>query len=258
MKPLQTDLSIFKKFNFEKPPVGVKFSLTIPDGIDRIDKRLNFCEMVPEAQEGKAFYAGKGDITCVGSLYLGMVEREAVFESGRVGPKMKVFNDPRVNQKIYKVIARLPKGSVKYVVFAPLDEITFNPDLLIISADPVQAGILLRATSYYSLNMWTSVMAPVVECNWVYIYPYVTGEIYYQAVFSPGFGLGRIPPGQILITLPYDVLPMLMNNLREIEWELPLDKIAGKSLNQFKDEMEKICEEVAAEIGEERDSSMLP
>jgi len=49
MRPLQTDLSIYNKFDFEKPPVGVKFLFDKPERIARLDKKLGFCEMLKEA-----------------------------------------------------------------------------------------------------------------------------------------------------------------------------------------------------------------
>jgi uncharacterized protein (DUF169 family) len=45
MRPLQTDLSIYSKFNFERPPVGVKFLFFKPEGIKQLDKTLAICEM---------------------------------------------------------------------------------------------------------------------------------------------------------------------------------------------------------------------
>jgi uncharacterized protein (DUF169 family) len=60
MRPLEQDLSIFSKFKFEKPPVGVKFLLSRPEGIEQLDKILSFCEMIKEAhQRGAPFYFGK-------------------------------------------------------------------------------------------------------------------------------------------------------------------------------------------------------
>ena len=42
MRPLTQDLSIYNKFNFENPPVGIKFLLNKPEGIERLDKSLSF------------------------------------------------------------------------------------------------------------------------------------------------------------------------------------------------------------------------
>jgi len=109
MSSIQQDLSIFNKFNFDRPPVGVKFLSTKPDGIERLGKILDFCEMLKEAQEGSSFYATKEDFTCIGPLLLGMVDSEPIFESGLVGPKLEVFKDARANRRIYQYLPRLEK-----------------------------------------------------------------------------------------------------------------------------------------------------
>jgi hypothetical protein len=118
MGSIQEELSIFNKFNFDKPPVGVKFLPNKPEGMERLDKILDFCEMLPEAQGGSAFYVTKENFTCVGPLILGMIEHEPIFESGQVGPKLEVLKDIRANQRIYHVIPKLQKGVVNYVAFA--------------------------------------------------------------------------------------------------------------------------------------------
>lgn len=76
MRPLQTDLSIWKKFNFEKPPVGVKFLFEKPEGIELLDKKLALCEMLPEAHQRKTpFYFTKEQENCFGKAALGMMGR---------------------------------------------------------------------------------------------------------------------------------------------------------------------------------------
>jgi hypothetical protein len=42
MQMLKQDLSIFKKFDFKKQPVGVKFLPTRPEGIEQLDKAISF------------------------------------------------------------------------------------------------------------------------------------------------------------------------------------------------------------------------
>lgn len=58
------DLSILEKFNFEYNPVGVKFLLTKPKGIAKLDKNLAFCEMLKEAQNSEPFYTTKENHEC--------------------------------------------------------------------------------------------------------------------------------------------------------------------------------------------------
>jgi uncharacterized protein (DUF169 family) len=220
MSSSQQDLSIFNKFNFEKPPVGVKFLPTKPKGIKRLNKILDFCEMLVEAQNGAPFYARKEDFTCVGPLLLGMVDGDPIFESGQVGPKLEVFKEARANRRIYQVIPRLASGTVNYVAFSPLDKLSFEPDVLVVTANTSQAEILLRAASYTSGKMWSSKGTPVIGCAWLYIYPYVSGELNFTVT---GFGFGMrarrlFPEGLLLISIPWDLLPSMVQNLQDMKW----------------------------------------
>ena len=75
MRPLKQDLSIYRKFDFERQPVGVAFLSEKPEGITPLDKTLSFCEMVKEAQERDApFYMSKENEDCFGAVILGMME----------------------------------------------------------------------------------------------------------------------------------------------------------------------------------------
>ena len=246
MGSIQQDLSIFSKFNFDRPPVGVKFLPNRPDGIEKLDKILDFCEMLPEAQEGNAFYVTKENFTCVGPLILGMIEHEPIFESGQVGPKLEVFKDVRANQRIYHVIPKLQKGAVNYVTFAPLDKLSFEPDVLIITANASQAEILLRALSYSSGRMWSARGTSVIGCAWLFVYPYLSGELNFTIT---GFGHGMkarklFPEGLILMSIPYDLLPDMVNNLRDMKW-VPRSYTLGRE--GHKKRVKRIVEELNKE-----------
>ena len=106
MRPLQTDLSIFSKLDFERPPVGIKFLFFRPEGMERLsmDKKLSFCEMLREAQHtATPFYFGKeNDEACVGKILLGMEEMKPFAESGQIGARLEIFQEPRANSPIRK------------------------------------------------------------------------------------------------------------------------------------------------------------
>jgi uncharacterized protein (DUF169 family) len=217
---IQQDLSIFDKFNFERPPVGVKFLSAKPKGIKRLNKVLDFCEMLIEAQNGDTFYVTKENFTCIGPLLLGMVEGDPIFQSGQVGPKLEVFKEARANRRIYRFIPKLAKDTANYVVFSPLDKLSFEPDVLIVTANPSQAEILLRASSYTTGKMWSAKGTPVAACAWLYIYPYVSGELNFTMTgLSFGMRSRRLfPEGLLLISIPWDLLPSMVENLKDMKW----------------------------------------
>ena len=244
------ELAIFNRFDFERPPVGVKFLARTPDKVERLDKVLDFCEMLVEAQKGSSFYAVKENFTCVGPLLLGMVEDDPIFESGQVGPRLGVFKDARANLRIYQTIPRLAKKNIKYVAFSPLDKLSFDPDVFIVTAKPSQAEIILRAMSYTTGKTWTAKGTPVIGCAWLYIYPFVSGELNFTVT---GFGFGMrsrrlFPEGLVLMSIPYDLLPGLINNLKDMEWIPESYKIGGE---EHKKKVKRIADELKKELGKD-------
>ena len=110
MQPMKQDLSIFNKFDFERPPVGVKFLFDKPEGIERIDKSLPLCEMIKEAQQrGTPFYLDKENENCFGKAVLGMEDVPSFAESGQVGYKLEIYKEARANQRLYQYITKLIK-----------------------------------------------------------------------------------------------------------------------------------------------------
>jgi uncharacterized protein (DUF169 family) len=224
MRPLQTDLSILQKFELEHAPVGVKFLFKRPEGIERLDKPAAFCEMIGEAQRrGAAFYFSKEEEDCFGTVVLGMEEAPTFAEAGLLGEKFEIFQEARANERIYQHIPMLAKGTVNYVAFSPLDTLTFEPDLLILMATPSQAEIVLRAMSYSTGELWETKKTPVMSCAWIYAYPWLSGKVNYL-VTGMAFGSkakGVFPEGWILISIPWDKIPVIIKSLEEMTWALP-------------------------------------
>jgi uncharacterized protein (DUF169 family) len=216
MKYPPTDYTVFDRLKLERQPVGVKFLPSRPEGIRRIPEKRALCEMFLTALEQPPFYVQKEDFLCVEPLLLGMEDPEPVLVSGFAGGSAGLFKESRANRKLYQYVPRMLKGSVKTVVFSALDQMTFDPDVLVIVADTGQARTILRAEGYTSGNGWTSHGTPVMACSWLYIYPVVTGNINFTVT---GLSLGMqalnvpLPEGLFIISIPWNLLPAVMANL---------------------------------------------
>jgi len=128
MSYAKKDLAILEQFDFEAPPVGVKFSTRPPDRIKRLDENLAFCEMLKRAQEGKAFFADAQSHTCEAGLYvLGQAEAPGPYISGEFGAGLKIFEEPRAAGRLYQYIPRVAKGVVLYTAFSPIPDL-HNPE----------------------------------------------------------------------------------------------------------------------------------
>jgi uncharacterized protein (DUF169 family) len=252
MSPVTRDFSVLDKFKFERKPVGVQFTAVKPAGIKRIAKELNFCEMIKEAQEGNAFYVGPDDWVCVGveQMILGMKDVETILVSGMLGGEDKLFASASACRAMYQHLPRLPKNSVQYVVFAPLDKLSFDPDVLVITADINQAATVVRSVNYSTGEPFVSKAMPVVACAWIYIYPVVSGELNY---YITGLGQGMqqlniFPPGLFLISVPFQRIPTMLENLKEMEYDPKLAPGPGGPVHRKR--VNKLMADLRKKIGE--------
>ena len=84
-------------------------------------------------------------------------------------------------------------------------------------------------------------------CAWIYIDPYISGEINFTVT---GFGFGMkvrrlFPEGRILLTIPWDRLPDILKNLAEMEWVPESFKLGPE---EHKKNVQRIHEEMSGRI----------
>lgn len=218
------DFSILDKFAFDVPPVAVKFLADRPDMRERLGEKMALCEMLKKAQEGKAFFADQENHICEAGLHvLGQADASGPFVSGKFGAGLRIFEGPRAASRLYRYLPRIGNGVANYVAFSPLKKLSFDPDVLIILAEAGQTEILLRAMSYKTGKMWSSKFSAAIGCAWVFVYPYTTGELNYT-VTGLGHGMKRrklFPEGRQLVSIPFDLLPSILQTLQEMPWVLP-------------------------------------
>jgi len=223
------DFAILEKFGFKYAPVGFKFFNAEADleglGLEQLDSRIAWCQMLLEAQKGKAFYATAENQYCEPGVFLsGQGPLSALAAGGRIGPPFDIFPTERANRRIYSHVTVLAEGSTYAVAFSPVAKLTFDPDLLIVMCDNMdQAEKVLRATQWDTGDMIKSHMTYVMGCNWIFTYPYVSGEI--NTVWT-GVAYGMkmyklYPPGLPIVVIPWHHIDRVLKNMNEMPWVLP-------------------------------------
>ena len=217
--------AVLQPLNLDLRPVGVKFCSRPPENLQQLEGDLRLCEMLRRAQDGRAFYAAPENHACGGGLYIMGKSLPHVFTTGEYVAGIQVCEDFKAGRRIYDSLPRLDADStIDYVAFAPLDAITFDPDLLVLLTSPDQTEVLLRAYSYSTGKLWMSRCTPVIGCAWTYMYPYITGDLNFVVTgLSMGMKAAKLyPPGLQLITIPSDLFPMFIHNLKNMPYVLPL------------------------------------
>jgi uncharacterized protein (DUF169 family) len=239
MRALKSDVSVFAKFNFERPLVGVKFLFFKPEGMQPLqpDKNLSLCEMLVEAQltEQSFYFAKSFNETCVGKILLGMQDMEAFAESGQIGEKLGVFQEARANYAFYQHVPKFEKNIVNYVAFSAINQLAFEPDVLIITANHTQAEIVMRSMTYSTGELYSSRTTPVMGCAWIFIYPFQSGKVNFiiPEMIHGMKGRELFPKDSVIISIPYPWIPMMVRNLEEMTWHLPSHAGKKQYLEEF-------------------------
>ncbi len=215
------DFAVLDELKFEVQPVGVKYLVRQPEGIGMLDQKMALCEMLKRAQEGCVFCADANNHACdAGPYILGQSEIEEQLVSGEFGAGLGAFKNTRAAARVYNYIPKIARGTVNYVVFSPLDRLSFEPDVMIFLASTSQAWVLLRAMSYETGKMWSSRFSSVIGCSWLFVYPYLSGEVNF-ITSGLGFGMRRrklFEEGLQFVAIPFDHLPSILQTLRDMPW----------------------------------------
>ena len=208
--------SVLQGLGLGYPVVAVKFSADEPAGLRRLDKRIALCAMLKEAQEADPFYASKDEQGCApGSFVLGQIDHDPVMESGRIGPAIGVYETAEANQRVYTEMIRFSGDASRYTLFARLGEAQFDPDLLVITAKPSQAEVVMRAHGWRTGAAWQARGTTVLGCASLYAYPYLTGTM---NILISGLHHGMrarqlFPEGLLFIAIPRPLIPEIVGNL---------------------------------------------
>ena len=244
MNPPALDYSIYKKLDFEISPVGVKFLFNKPGNIMSLGKDIAFCEMLKEAQLSETpFFVEPSNQSCKPGSYVWGTSSEKVYESGLFGVGLKVFKEAYADIRTHEHVRPLDAGVVRYIAFSPLDTLPFDPDLLVLFTNDVsQTEIILRAMSYTTGEMWSSKMTFVMGCAWIFAYPFLSGKVNY-VISGLGSGIKAkkiFPEGRQIISIPYNWLATITQNLNEIPWVLPAHAT---------DDLENLIKQIHDEMG---------
>ena len=225
-------------------PVAVKFYAVKPENFGlkykHTDKRMSLCQFVSYAQKThSSFYIDKTNEDCMGRTVLGMVQEPPLGASGQAGFDFGVFRNQDANSRLYYNIPIAIRDTINYVIFSPIDQCEFNPDVVVFVGDSDMADIVMRATSYISGDLWESKSSSVLSCAWTYMYTWLSGKVNHcQTGMHHGMGRRKVyPKGLHIVSVPYQKLDEVCLALRQMDWQL----ISFRPNDKDQDELRRVC-----------------
>lgn len=225
-------------------PVAVKFYAVKPENFGlkykHTDKRMSLCQFVSYAQKThSSFYIDKTNEDCMGRTVLGMVQEPPLGASGQAGFDFGVFRNQDANSRLYYNIPIAIRDTINYVIFSPIDQCEFNPDVVVFVGDSDMADIVMRATSYISGDLWESKSSSVLSCAWTYMYTWLSGKVNHcQTGMHHGMGRRKVyPKGLHIVSVPYQKLDEVCLALRQMDWQLISFRPNDKDQNELRRRM---------------------
>jgi uncharacterized protein (DUF169 family) len=140
-----------EELSLDKSPVAIKFLLReedIPEGIKKIDKTMRHCEMVQKASQGEMFYSTNEEQMCKGgAAAIGLMEAPEAIKSGEFYQSLGRFSSLGSAKRTMEEIPKIDP-MMKAIIYAPLEDIEFDPDVIVIICKPAQAMKLAQAMIY--------------------------------------------------------------------------------------------------------------
>ncbi len=140
-----------ERLNLDKSPVAIKFVLReedIPEGIEKIKENIRHCEMVQKAAQGETFYATSEEQMCKGgSSALGLQETPEKIKTGEFYQSLGRFSSLGSAKRTMESIPKI-EPMMKAIIYAPLESVKFDPDVVVIICNPAQAMKLAQAMVY--------------------------------------------------------------------------------------------------------------
>lgn len=226
-QPPFKDLSerLVAALHLERRPVGVLWTTRKPEGIQRIDRTLKGCQFLDVARlEDKLFYTDlENNKDCKnGSYYLGFTPPFEGLGSGEwpggdyPDKGRSIFRTPVAFRRTLEHYHVVPTGTVKYMIYGPLDEFPFDNTFgggVVNVFCTAKAGLFLaRAATYEGGGVIEGSTGPSA-CSMIMSQPLMTGKVCYTLGCFGFRQFVQIKPEEVIFGIPFEKLENVVENL---------------------------------------------
>lgn len=216
-----------KNLKFEGEAIAISFRMEPPHGTEPYsgDLKLVHCQFMQRARHnGETFILDVDHIDdiCAGYSYIGMAEPPEDLATGYSWSRRKdgnpgIYGSPVAARRVKESQRHggITPGTVKYMCCAPLSDCPFDPDVVIVIANPKTCTYAVRAAIHYKGGVVNGTTGPGA-CSASWIPAYLSGEISYTLGCRGVFGLMGVDPTEICLSIPIEMMPEICRNLEEM------------------------------------------
>lgn len=216
-----------KKMGYERKIIAFKLYDEVPENVESYGDVVSFqCAIAAEIwEEGrKPFYITKKNVLCGGAVYSGLGTNKVTKEifdgamsqtigSGKGYETREIFR--RVNQQIPHHFKHH-----KYQVIGALEDVE-NPDVVLIVADAYKVMRLTKAYTWKTGEL-SHALSGTAMCTNSFPLVYKTKTMTYNMGDESSRILMNLEPGEMYCFIHYDLLPLIVENIENIQTGLAM------------------------------------
>ncbi|WP_409200985.1 DUF169 domain-containing protein [Methanobrevibacter sp. DSM 116169] len=209
-----------EKLDLDGDVVAIKFINSVdevPDDISKIADKKRHCEMVKAASFGEKFYATPDEQACKGgSAALGLEDFPEKLVSGETYFKLGRFKDLETSKKTIDDLYVVDKKHFG-IVYSPLKEAKFIPDVIVMFAKPKAGMKIAQASAYSEGSKFKSSFAGIQSiCGDVVSGPYMTGKSNISLACDGSRKHAKVKDEELIIGINFNEAEELVSNLNSI------------------------------------------
>ena len=216
-----------EQFRLKAYPIGLK-RFDNPEELDqipdceRIDHQFTFCQMLAQARNWGVTIGAKSTDRMLSHCKMihGLRPvRPELFEVPPADTEMppamaRYVGSWEDNARRNRALPRMPLGGA--VVLAPLETMTFAPDVVIVYGDPSQVVLMIQAMQKREFERFDFACIGESSCADSLVECYLTGK---PKVGLPGYGersIGHVRDEDLVLSLPPSYVQRVLDGFREL------------------------------------------
>lgn len=204
-------------------PVAVKLiskGREIPVEIKRVDLGMTHCQFVDRVRKtGEEFYTlGEDQLCKIGAGTMGINEiPPEVFSGESYYKEFKLFSTQGSARRTVERIPILPPDSVESVIYSPLEDASFVPDVAVIICNPKQVMLLTQAYMYKTGGrLETSFAGTQSLCSESVVQVYKDGRVGVSVGCIGSRGNTEMEDEEMIVGIPVELLADMISDLKKI------------------------------------------
>jgi len=214
-------------------PVAFRFATKkeeIPAGMEKLDKTIRHCAMIGLARkEGKIFYATAENHECNGGAWsLGLREITETLKNGDFYYKLGKFESSAACKRTIDRVAHLETGYTYATMYAPLEKTPFDPQVVLIVANPWAMLKLTQSTLFRVGGRIEAEFAGIQSvCADACAQTFLNGKVNFSLGCDGSRKYSGIEDAELIMGIPAEILPGIIEALKVVA-AAPGSKQGGK------------------------------